>query len=110
MQIDITGHHVDVTDTLRARLHKTLSRIDQRADSSVRRVHVVLGVDKKVQHCDIQMNIGGSVFVAKDESTDMYIAIDRAVEKIKRQIEKVKGKQLTPRRDGEAKSDPSADV
>jgi len=108
MQIDITGHHIDITDTLRARLHKILARLDKRADSSVRRVHVVLGVDKKVHHCDLQMNIDGAVLVAKDESDDMYTAIDRAVEKIKRQMEK--GKRKASRDNSAGKAEEAEDV
>ena len=45
MQISITGHHVEVTDAMRAYVHKKMDRITRHFDHLID-AHYVLSVEK----------------------------------------------------------------
>ncbi|MGI9297544.1 MAG: ribosome hibernation-promoting factor, HPF/YfiA family [Gammaproteobacteria bacterium] len=95
MQIEITGHHLDITDALRAHVGRRLARIN--GLQAPRHLHAVLNVDKKRHICDLMTRLEGEEFVARGEDDDMYAAIDRAAEKMERQLQSAKGRK-TPRR------------
>lgn len=96
MQIDITGHQLDITDALRAHVERRLSRMDGRS-AMLRKVHVVLHVEHKRHICDIMTRLDGDEFVARADDGDMYAAIDGAADKMERQLQNAKGRK-SPRR------------
>ena len=97
MQIEITGHHLEITDALRAHVDKRLLRINRRRNPPLAHMHAVLSVDKKRHICDLMTRVGADEFVARGEDEDMYSAIDRAVEKMERQLQTAKGRQQAHR-------------
>lgn len=92
MQIDITGHHMEVTPAMRARVEKTLARALKRGEAVVQRAHVVLSVTRHRHACDVRLEVDGDSHVAKSESQDMYAAIDATMTKIARQLGAAKGR------------------
>ena len=92
MQIDITGQHIEITAALRQRVEKTLERISKRTDAVFQRAHIVLETNKRRHCCDVQLDVNGSMVIAKSESDDMYAAIDQAMEKINSQLKTAKGR------------------
>lgn len=96
MQIEITGHHLEITDALRAHVERRLSRIDGRR-RVLQNVHVVLNVDHKRHLCDLMTRLEGGEFVARGEDDDMYAAIDRAAEKMERQLHDAKERKTAHR-------------
>ncbi|HBC56160.1 MAG TPA: hypothetical protein DCZ03_03270 [Gammaproteobacteria bacterium] len=91
MQLNISGHHVDVTDALRDYVENKFERLQRHFDH-INNVHVVLSVEKLVQKAESTMHLNGTEIFANAESSDMYAAIDALVDKLDRQIKKYKEK------------------
>ena len=91
MQVSITGHHVEVTDSLKQHVEEKISKL-KRHFNNVTDVHVILTVEKLVQKAEATVQISGAKLFAEDHQEDMYVAIDHMVDKLDRQIIKHKEK------------------
>jgi len=91
MQVSITGRNVDLTDALKARVHEKLGHLKHSFDHVVD-VHVVLGVEKNRQRCEVNMAANGVIIHGKHETEDMYAAIDGVVDKLNRQLKRYRSK------------------
>jgi putative sigma-54 modulation protein len=92
MQITITGHQVQVTESLRNYVNEKFARLKRHFDR-VMDVHVVLEVEKINQKAEATVQVNGATLFAEDIREDMYAAIDGLVDKLDRQIVKHKEKQ-----------------
>ncbi|MFT5234992.1 MAG: putative sigma-54 modulation protein [Shewanella sp.] len=93
MQINITGHHVEITTSLRQYVEEKFSKLERHFDQ-INNVHVILNVQKMQQIAEAKLHlVGGDVF-AMSEHTDMYAAIDSLINKLDRQVIKHKEKQI----------------
>lgn len=100
MQINITGHHVELTPALRSYVNQKLEKVQKRFNN-ITSVHVTLSVDKKYQQkAEAQVNVARASLFASSESEDMYAAIDLLVDKLDRQVVRHKEK-LNNHGDGE---------
>lgn len=103
MQITITGHHLDVTDSLREYVKSKMERLERHFDQ-VNHINVILSVEKLRQMAEATVPVNGSKIFANAEDPDMYAAIDALVDKLDRQIIKRKEKVTDHhRRDGSPK-------
>jgi putative sigma-54 modulation protein len=91
MQLSITGHHVEVTDSLKAHVEDKISILKRHFDN-VMDVHVILTVEKLEQKAEATVQISGAKLFADDIQEDMYTAIDNMVDKLDRQLVKFKEK------------------
>ena len=91
MQLNITGHHVEVTDSLKAYVAEKLERLEKHFDH-VNNVHVILSVEKQRQKSEATVNVNGASLFADSTEEDMYAAIDSMADKLDRQIKKHKEK------------------
>lgn len=91
MHITINGHHVELTDSLRAYVHTKLERLERHFDQ-VTNIDVILSVEKLVQKAEATIPVNGNNVFATAEDQDMYAAIDMLVDKLDRQIIKRKEK------------------
>lgn len=91
MQINLTGHHVDVTDSLREYVNEKFAKLERHFDH-INNVHVVLTVEKLNQIAESTVHLTGAEVHAKAENSDMYASIDSLIDKLDRQILKFKGK------------------
>ena len=91
MQISITGHHLDVTESLKAHVQLKFEKLKRHFDN-VADVHVILSVEKLNQKAEATVQIGGAKVFAEDVQADMYDSIDNVVDKLDRQIIKHKEK------------------
>jgi putative sigma-54 modulation protein len=91
MQINITGHHVELTDTLSEYVKSKFQKLERHFDN-ITNVQVTLSVDKQRQKAEADMHIAGGELFAMSEQDDMYAAIDGLVDKLDRQIIKHKEK------------------
>jgi putative sigma-54 modulation protein len=96
MQMNLTGHHVDITDALRQYVTTKFERLERHFDS-VTNVHVVLSVEKLQQKAEAKMHVSGADVFADSIHEDMYAAIDALVDKLDRQVKKHKEKLQTHR-------------
>ena len=91
MQLSITGHHIDVTDSLRAYVTNKFVRLERHYEHMTN-VHVVLSVEKLIQKAEATIHTSGAELFADATSEDLYAAIDALVDKLDRQIVKHKEK------------------
>lgn len=91
MQINVSGHHIDVTDSLRNYVETKLEKLERHFDK-ITQVHVILTVEKLRQKAEATIHITGGEVFADAESEDMYAAIDMLTDKLDRQLIKQKEK------------------
>jgi putative sigma-54 modulation protein len=60
-------------------------------------VHVVFSVERYLHTCDVTISANGHVYKGKEESDDLYTSIDKALDKIERQIDRTKGRRRAGR-------------
>ena len=89
MQIDITGHHVDVTPALRAYVTEKMQKLIRHSDQVIS-IRVILNVEKLKQLAEASVNVGGQTLFAKFTAPDMYASIDGLVDKLDRQVRRRK--------------------
>lgn len=99
MQINVTGHHVDVSPAMHTYVLNKIERLERHFDH-VTNVHVILSVEKVRHKAEATFHISGGNLYAECEGGDMYAAIDALADKLDRQIKKHKEK-LTDHRRGE---------
>ncbi len=93
MQINISGHHVDVTPALRDYVTSKLSKLQRHFDN-ITNSSVTLTVEKLVQKAEATVHVAGADLFATAESEDMYAAIDGLTDKLDRQLIRHKEKTL----------------
>ncbi|MFT5503008.1 MAG: putative sigma-54 modulation protein [Gammaproteobacteria bacterium] len=96
MQISISGHHVDVTESMRNYVHEKIERLDRHFDQALD-INVVLTVEKLRHKAEATLHVSGGNLHADDEQEDMYAAIDGLIAKLDRQGKKHKEKQTNHR-------------
>ena len=93
MQVNISGQHLEVTDTLRNYINEKLERLARHFDK-ITNVQVIMQVEKLQQKIEATLHVAGGEVVANAEHEDMYAAIDLLTDKLDRQLIKHKEKQL----------------
>lgn len=91
MQINVSGHHIEVTDALRNYVLSKLDRLERHFDR-ITQIDVILSVEKQRQKAESTVRIVGGEVFADAESDDLYAAIDQLADKLDRQLIKQKEK------------------
>ncbi len=85
MQLNISGHHLDITPALKQHTNQKLSKIRHHFDQ-VMNVNMILEVQKDVQTAEATIHVSGADLFAKAASNDMYASIDKLINKLDSQI------------------------
>ena len=109
MQINLTGHHVDITDALKGYVDGKFERLARHFDH-VLQIHVVLSVEKLRQKAEATLHVNGGKVFAESVHEDMYAAIDGLIDKLDRQVLKHKEKKSTRRGSGNKGVDQAVDT
>jgi len=91
MQINITGHHVDITPALHAYVEEKFERLERHFDN-ITNAHVILEIEKDRQKAEATIHVSKGQVYADAENENMYAAIDSLADKLDRQIKKHKEK------------------
>ncbi len=91
MNLTVTGHHIDVTDSMRNYVTSKMDRLERHSDD-VNDVHVILTVEKQRKKAEATVNVKGAQLFADTIDGDMYAAIDSMTDKLDRQLIKHKEK------------------
>lgn len=91
MQINISGHHVELTEALRDYVTNKLSKLERHFDN-ITTTQVTLTVEKLRQKAEATVHVSGADLFAQSEHEDMYAAIDALTDKLDRQVIKHKEK------------------
>lgn len=96
MQVSLSGHHVDITDSMRNYVNEKIERLDRHFDQALD-IRIVLTVEKLRHKAEATLHVSGSNLYADDVQEDMYAAIDGLVDKLDRQGKKHKEKMKSHR-------------
>ena len=91
MQISVTGHHVEITESLKSYVDNKFARLERHFEH-ITNIHVILTVEKERQKAEATVHVNRGNLFADDEQEDMYAAIDGLVDKLDRQLKKHKEK------------------
>lgn len=92
MNLNISGHHVDLTPPLRDYVTAKLKRIERHFDHLIG-AEVVLSVEKLRHKAEATVQASGAkLFAEATVDEDMYAAIDALVDKLDQQTRKHKEK------------------
>ena len=91
MNLQITGHHLEITPALRDYVTGKLERVTRHFDHVID-VSVILSVDKLKQKAEVTVHLSGKDVYVEAIEDDLYAAIDLMVDKLDRQIQKYKQK------------------
>jgi len=91
MQLNLTGRHVELTDSLRDYINTKFAKLERHSDH-INNVHVILDIEKLNQKAEATIHVIGAELFASTEHQDMYAAIDSLIDKLDRQVIKHKEK------------------
>ncbi len=91
MRINLTGHHMDITASLRNFVETKFERLERHFDNMTN-IHVILAVEKDRQKAEATIKVNRGRLFAEAKHEDMYAAIDNLVDKLDRQVKKYKEK------------------
>ena len=91
MQLNISGHHLEITESIREYVTSKLSRLEKHYDR-ITSTQVILSVDKLIQKAEATIHVSGAELFADAANEDLYAAIDSLADKLDRQLIKHKEK------------------
>jgi len=91
MQINLSGHHVEITPSLRDYINEKLAKIERHFESATD-VNCILTVEKLEHKAEATLNVSGNTLHAHAVESDMYAAIDEMADRLDRQVRKHKEK------------------
>ncbi len=91
MQLNISGHHVEITEALKNYAEDKLSKIKIHFNHIIN-INMLLAVEKKLQKAEATIHISGTDLFAEARSEDMYNSIAQLAKKLEAQVVKHKGK------------------
>jgi putative sigma-54 modulation protein len=103
MNLKISGHHLEVTPSLREYVLTKLDRITRHFDQVVD-VSVLLTVENQKekdrrQKAEVTLHVKGRDIFVEQSHEDLYAAIDQLMDKLDRQVCRHKDKMLEHSRD-----------
>ncbi len=96
MNLQLSGHHLEITAAMRDYITGKLTRITRHFDHVID-VNVILSVDKLEKKAEASVHLSGKNIFVESLDSDMYAAIDSLVDKLDRQILKHKEKNIVHR-------------
>ncbi|MCQ8897437.1 ribosome-associated translation inhibitor RaiA [Limnobacter humi] len=91
MNLNINGHHLEVTPAIRQYVIEKLDRVKRHFDHVID-ASVTLSVTKLVQKAEVTLHVRGKDIHAESSDENMYAAIDSLADKLDRQVLRHKDK------------------
>jgi putative sigma-54 modulation protein len=91
MNLQVSGHHLEITPALRDYVANKLERITRHFDNVID-VNVILSVDKLKQKAEVTVHLAGKDVYVETVDEDLYAAVDALADKLERQVQKYKQK------------------
>jgi len=92
MHLNVSGHHVEVTDSLRGYVETKIEKVARHFDM-VSDVNCILTVEKLQHKAEATVHVNGGTIYADAIEEDMYAAIDGLIDKLDRRVRKLKEKR-----------------
>ena len=91
MQLTISGHQIDLTDSMKNYIGEKMQRVERHFDH-LNSIDVVLHVEKIHHRAEATVNAKGVTLHAHADSENMYATIDDLTDKLDSQVRKHKEK------------------
>ena len=92
MNLNVSGHHVEITPAILSYVRAKLERISRHFDHVID-AHVILTVNKIRQKAECTLHVRGKDLYCESEEDDLYAAIDLLADKLDRQVLRYKDKR-----------------
>ena len=89
MNLQISGHHLEITPAIHDYVSVKLERVTRHFDNVID-VSVILSVAKLKQKAEVTVHMSGKDIFVESIDEDLYAAVDSLVDKLDRQIQKHK--------------------
>jgi putative sigma-54 modulation protein len=100
MRINVTFRHMEATDALREHAENRVRRVAKYVHRPID-AHVILSVVKRRHIAEVVLNADRTTMTAKEETGDLYSAIDLASDKLehraRKHTEKITNHKVSPR-------------
>jgi len=93
MQFNVSGHHIEVTESLRGYVVSKIEKVARHFDL-VSDVNCILTVEKLRHKAEATVKVNGGSIYADHTEEDMYAAIDGLADKLERRVRKYKEKMV----------------
>ena len=104
MNLNLTGHHLEITPSIREYITSKLERLTRHFEQVID-VSVIVSVEKLQQKVEANVHVRGKDIFVEVIDEDLYAAIDSLADKLDRQIVKFKEKRSDHRQDGVLKQE-----
>lgn len=101
MKITISGKNIDVTQALRSVTEDKLAKLEKYFTADAECI-VTLSVEKERQKMEVTIPMKGHIIRAEQQSDDMYVTIDLAVDIIEAQLKKYRKKLITKQQNSDS--------
>ncbi len=91
MNLNVSGHHLDITPAIQSYIEEKLARISRHFDQ-VMDVDIILSINKLDQKIEAKVHLSGKDLFCEAIDADMYAAIDGLADKLDRAVLKYKEK------------------
>ena len=94
MHIELSGHHVEITDGIRENINTRFSKIESHYPQ-ISSLNITLTVERNIQRVEASTQFFGATVAVSAESQEMYAAIADAVKKLDSALSHRKGSQTS---------------
>lgn len=89
MLLELVGKNIDLKDGLKNQAQKKFSKLDKYFAEEVQ-ARAVFSKQKNGQKVEVTIFLPGTILRAEETSQDMFVSIDKTVDKLERQVRKYK--------------------
>jgi len=87
MNITTTARHYDLAPALKDYAESKVLNLKKYFDHIVN-VHIIFSLEKYRQRVELTLHVNGKDMIGRAESEDMYLSVDRAVDKLEEQLKR----------------------
>lgn len=93
MQLTVTGRHIDITEPVKIYAGQKLRHIvNKHIPARITKAHIIMDVQRYQQIVEMDLHGPQTNIYSKVSSPDMYTSIDKVINKIERQLIRLKTK------------------
>ena len=90
MQVTITFRHLDNSDAVKSYVEEKLGKLTRFFSKEPIRLHAILSHEKFRYGAEVTVNAENLSFACVEESSDLYVSIDRVYHKLEEQLRRHK--------------------
>ncbi|MDR1529620.1 MAG: ribosome-associated translation inhibitor RaiA [Burkholderiales bacterium] len=101
MNLQLTGHHLEITPPIREYVTSKLDKINRHFEDVID-INIILSMNKLQHKAEATLRLPGKDLHAESIESDMYAAIDVMIDKLDRAVLKQKERRVAKRTQGES--------